>query len=100
MVTLANVPADAANAVIQMRVFETSYGSWAAAVAAYNGSGSSILGASPMFVVSNIGGIVNTPPNLVGLTSFSLLGPEPSSMTLAGLGAVTMLLFRRKRGKR
>jgi hypothetical protein len=88
--TLANVAADASAAVLQLRVFPTGYGSWAAAYAAsQSGSFSGGLGASPMFVVNGIGGWVNTPPNLVGLQSFAVLGiPEPGAAVLLGLGLV------------
>lgn len=98
---LANVALDAASAVLQLRVFPTSFGTWAAAVTAFNENNPlAIIGASPMFVVNQIGGNVNTPPNLVGLQSFSLVSapvPEPGTLALAGLGAASLLLFRRKK---
>ena len=100
--TLSNVLPDAPVATLQIRVFATQYGSWAAANAA-----SQIfpygqpLGASLLFNVDNIGGTINTPPNLVGLTSFSLFRviPEPSSTAFGGLGAAAMLLRRKRAGR-
>jgi len=38
-----------------------------------------------------------TPTALVGLTSFELQVPEPSTMALAGLGAAALLIFRRRK---
>lgn len=101
--TLGNVLPDAAAATLQVRVFETRFGTWAAAAAAYEVELDVILGKSELFTVNNIGGVINTtPPLLTGLTSFSLITfiLEPTSVTLAGLGAAAMLLFRRKRAKR
>ncbi len=100
--TLQNVAPDAAVATIQMRVFPTSFGSWANALAAYQaGNELAIIGKSALFDVLAIGGSVNSNPNLVGLTSFSLMAPpvvpEPSSMALAGLGAASLLIFRRRK---
>ena len=101
--TLANVPNDAAVATLQIRVFPTSYGTWDAALAAFqNGDGLAWIGKSVVFDVTQIGGVVNTPPVMAGLTSFSLAAngtpvPEPSSMALAGLGAASLLMFRRRK---
>jgi len=97
--TFANVPKDAANAVLQMRVFPTSFGSWATALAAWGANTPGVyIGASNPFLVSAIGGDVNTPPNLTGLLSFSLVAaPEPSSFALAGMGLASLLIFRRRK---
>jgi hypothetical protein len=96
--TLSNVAADAATGVLQMRVFPTALGSWAAAVAAFNnGTPGVYIGASPMFVLNAIGGSVNTPPQMTSV-SFSLVAaPEPSSFALAGLGMASLLIFRRRK---
>ena len=51
------------------------------------------------FTVNNIGGSVNTPPNMPG-QSFNLYIqsiPEPSTFALAGLGAAALLIFRRRK---
>jgi hypothetical protein len=88
------------NAVIQMRVWPTSFGSWANAVAAFNlGDPLALLGASPAYVLNNIGGGVPpvAPPG-VNNVSFSLVAaPEPSSFALAGLGMASLLIFRRRK---
>ncbi len=61
-------------------------------------------GASALFTTGQLGGTPAgggaplTPPNWVG-QSFSLVGvvPEPTSMALAGLGAASLLIFRRRK---
>jgi hypothetical protein len=96
--TLANVAADAATGVLQMRVFPTSFGSWANAVAAFQlGNPLALIGASPAFVVNTIGGSVNTPPQLVGVSFSVVAAPEPSSFALAGMGLASLLIFRRRK---
>src|SRR5262245_25451142 len=97
---LAGVAADAAAATLQLRVWDNKGGTvntWADAVAAGNGFGKSTL-----FNVSAIGGALNPPPLLNGLTSFNITGsgtivPEPSTFALAGLGAAALLIFRRRK---
>jgi hypothetical protein len=100
--TLANVPPDSAVATLQVRVFPTSYGSWANAFAAFESGTDPLawIGKSITFDTLLIGGLVNTPPAMTGLTSFSLgtnVIPEPSSMALAGLGVASLLIFRRRK---
>jgi hypothetical protein len=95
--TLQNVAPDAPSAVLQMRVFPTSYGSWAGAVTAYNsGDPIALIGASPAFVVNLIGGPINTTPPQMTMVSWSLPVPEPSSAALVGLGAACLLALRRR----
>jgi hypothetical protein len=54
-------------------------------------------GMSATFVAQPLGGGGLPPPNLVGLTSFQLYAvPEPSTFALLGLGALGMMIFRRK----
>lgn len=89
--TLANVAADAASAVLQLRVWDNTTGADYATA--------TIKGASPLFTVNAIGGTLNPAPALTGLTSFSVAAtvvPEPSSFALVGLGAAALLIFRRK----
>jgi hypothetical protein len=98
--TLANVAVDASSAVLQVRVWPSSFGSWANAVSAFNlGDPLAAIGASPMFVVNGIGGLVNTAPQMDGIVSFSLVTavPEPSSFVLAGMGLASLLIFRRRK---
>jgi hypothetical protein len=97
--TLGNVPKDAAAAVLQMRVYPASFANWGAALAAWQANTPNVfIGASNPFVVNTIGGDVNTPPNLPGLLSFSLVAaPEPSSFALAGMGLASLLIFRRRK---
>jgi len=84
-------------ATLQVRAWDNQNGTittWAAALTAGVNSGASALFNSPA-----LGGI-SAPPNLVGLQSFSLTGaitPEPSTFALAGLGAVALLIFRRRK---
>lgn len=98
--TLANVPADAASAVLLVRVFPTSYGTWGNAFAAYqSGDPNAQVGDSGMFVVNGIGGQFNSPPALIGLTSFSIaIIPEPTAMTLLSLNGI--YLWRQRRSSK
>jgi hypothetical protein len=95
--TLPNIAPDAPSAVLQMRVFPTSYGSWSAAVAAFNlGNPAAQIGASPAFVVNRIGGNMNIPPQLT-MVSWSLPGiPEPSGVALVALGLACLLASGRR----
>jgi len=56
---------------------------------------------SPEFQVSAIGGGLNTAPFLNNMTPFQSMNlyyiPEPSMFALAGLGAATLLIFRRRK---
>jgi hypothetical protein len=57
-------------------------------------------GESGPFNVYNIGGNVNPPPALTGLQSFGMgqfiAIPEPSSLTLLGVGLLVALVWRRR----
>jgi hypothetical protein len=85
-------------ATLQVRAWDNQSGAittWAAALAA-----GTALGSSALFNSQPLGGGAVTPPNLVGLVSFNLTGgviPEPSTFALAGLGAVALLIFRRRK---
>ena len=87
--TILNVPADG-NARLGVRVWDTLSG------ATYALAG--VRGQSPTLSLSGgLGGGLTTPPNWVG-QSFSLTAvPEPSSMALAGIGAASLVFFRRKK---
>jgi hypothetical protein len=97
--TLPNVAAGAPVATLQMFAWDNKGGTLtdpAAAWAAWQ-AGTTAGGVSAKFDLANIGGGLNTNPNLVGLQSFNLyMVPEPSTLALAGLGAAALLLFRRR----
>jgi hypothetical protein len=99
--TLAGVPLDAALATVQVRAWDNSsgqYATWAAAEAAWN-AGTIAAGKSKTWDLAAIGGQANTPPILKGMESFNLymkVIPEPSTFALLGLGALGMMIFRRK----
>ncbi|HEY9174925.1 MAG TPA: PEP-CTERM sorting domain-containing protein [Verrucomicrobiae bacterium] len=98
---LPGVAADAAVATLQLRAWDNKGGTittWADAEAAWL-AGTIAAGKSATFNVSSIGGTFNAPPNLSGLTSFNIyynIIPEPSTFALLGLGALGMMIFRRK----
>ena len=97
--TLVGVPVDAPSATIEMVVWDNSsglYPNWTQASPAVL-SGLIAAGRSNPFVVSNIGGGVNSAPNLIGLQSFNIYFiPEPATSALALLGLVGMVCFHRK----
>jgi len=97
--TLANVAADAPAAALQLRAWDNTsgqYATWALAEVAWR-NGLIAAGMSTIFNVNSIGGAVNNPPNLTGLTSFNIYYiPEPSTFALAGLGAAALMIFRRR----
>jgi len=101
--TLASVPLDAANATIQLRAWDNSsgnYPTWTEASVAWL-AGTIAAGKSPLLTVPAIGGTLNAPPYLAGLQSFNIyttgaIVPEPSTFAFLGLGALGMLIFRRK----
>ncbi|MGA4643816.1 PEP-CTERM sorting domain-containing protein [Limisphaera sp. 4302-co] len=97
--TLPNVAPDAPAATVQLRVWDNLGGTvttWAQAEALWL-SGQIAAGKSALFNVAAIGGTFNTPPNLVGLQSFNIYYvPEPGTLALLGLGALGLMVFRRK----
>jgi hypothetical protein len=103
--TFSNIQADAAVATFEMVVWDNStglYPTWAQASAAVKNN--VILGgASPAFVLQQIGGTTFTPPSIIsatlgqGMQSFGIPVPEPTTVALAGLGAAALLIFRRRK---
>lgn len=101
--TLSGVPLDAPVATIQLRAWDNSsglYNTWAQAETAWT-AGLIAAGKSPTLNVTAIGGTLNAPPYLAGLQSFNIymqgaVVPEPSTFAFLGLGALGMLIFRRK----
>jgi hypothetical protein len=102
VVTLGNVPPDAPAATIEMVAWDNSsglYPTWTQASAAWMAPELIVAGKSGPFNLAEIGGYLNVPPFLVGLQSFNLyyFVPEPSTLTLLGLGATVLLIVRRRR---
>lgn len=97
--TLAGVPKDAPLATLQLRVWDNNGGAltdWAAAEAAWR-AGTIAAGTSALFEVASIGGDLNPAANLSTLRSFNIYYiPEPGTFALLGLGALGLLVFRRK----
>ena len=57
-----------------------------------------VRGQSPtLFQSAGLGGGLTTPPNWVGQSFSLVVVPEPSSMALAGIGAASLLIFRRRK---
>ena len=85
-------------ATFRVRAYETAAGTWDAA----NAPGSAFLrGESGDVTVAQLGGITPTggivpTPDLAGLTAFTLVVPEPSTIALGILGAAALLYRRRK----
>jgi hypothetical protein len=95
--TVPGVPGDsAARGTFQVRVWDNAngtIGTWAAAMA----NPALAHGSSELFTVPfPLGANAVTPPNLVGLTSFNLVVPEPGVIALGVLGLGALLLRRRK----
>ena len=82
----------------QMVAWTGGYADWASAFTAWqNGVGGALVAASDVLVrpVSTGALDINT-PDLQGLQSFYFV-PEPSAITLAALGAVALLISRRRK---
>jgi hypothetical protein len=101
IVTLTGIAKDAPVATVQLRAWDNTsgnYTTWAQAETAWN-AGTIAAGKSQTFNLAAIGGDFNTPPILLGATSFNIymkVIPEPSTFALLGLGALGMMIFRRK----
>jgi len=96
--TLTGVPLDSPAATLQMVVWDNSFGlypTWTEASRAW-ANGLIAAGVSQTFTVNNIGGNLNSAPNLDGLQSFSFLNtaiiPEPSAIRLGVLGSLLFYL--------
>jgi len=107
---VATVPGSTAGnqATFQIRVWNNQGGTittWAAAEAAWlNGLGTEPAGVSQLVNSGSLGGTDSTGSPVItpissGWTSFQLTAtvPEPTTLTLAGLGAAAMLIFRRRK---
>jgi len=89
-------------ATLQLRVWDNMGGTvndWATAESLWL-SGQIAAGKSPLFNSLPLGGAgepPSLPPNLVGLQSFNIYYvPEPGTLALLGLGALGLMVFRRK----
>jgi len=89
-------------ATLQVRVWDNLGGTvndWATAESLWL-SGQIAAGKSPLFNSLPLGGAgepPSLPPNLVGLQSFNIYYvPEPGTLALLGLGALGLMVFRRK----
>jgi hypothetical protein len=77
-------------ATLQIRVWDSNSGAtWETAAA-------NARGASPVFDSVALTEAPATPPNLVGMESFSLV-PEPSTIALGLIGAVALVFARRRK---
>lgn len=103
VVTVAGIAA-AGTGTFQVRAWNNQGGTlttWAQAEAAWT-AGTIAAGKSALFTVANLGdGGLNLPADLVNFQSFNVytmgaVVPEPTSFALLGLGALGMLIFRRK----
>lgn len=103
--TFANIPADAAQATLEMVAWDNSsglYPTWAQASAAWK-NGLIMAGTSGTWNTS-VGGSLPA-PNLISpsdatqyVHSFNIyVVPEPTTVALAGLGAAALLIFRRRK---
>lgn len=88
-VAVPGVP-EGGTATLQLRVWDNAGGTITSFDAA------NTYGMSPLFTVSTLGGVLTTPPNLIGLQSFNLV-PEPSTILLGVLGAAALLVARRRK---
>lgn len=98
-VTIPGIPAGGPASVQVLAFDSTLYADAAAALAA--GDGAIGTGRSAVLSLTKTGDPTALPPgtpvDLVGLTSFTILVPEPSTVALAIAGGLGLLLFRRRK---
>lgn len=94
--TMAGIPLQSGAASLMVVVWDTNFGNDPFAPAAQGG----LWGRSTVFSYTTPAGGTPAPAEFLplNLASFSIgIVPEPSSMALAGLGAASLLLFRRRK---
>jgi hypothetical protein len=98
--TLEGIPADSPAATLEVVAWDNSsglYPTWTQASVVWRARGYGAFGFSGAFTVLDIGGSVNTPPNML-IPSFILYpSPEPATLTLAVLGGAVLIVFRRRK---
>jgi hypothetical protein len=96
--TLSEIPPDSPHATLEVFVWDDKGGTLtdpASALTLFQ-AGELIGGLSGTFNLDNIGGSINTPPDLIGLQSFNIyIIPEPAGVALFGLAGLAGLVFRR-----
>ena len=99
-----NIPPGAPDGTFQMVAWDNTsglYPTWTQAWAASQ-QGLTFVGKGNVFSLTSIGGGLNTPPSIEPFAqSFNIvIGPEPSTAALLGLGAAMLIFRRRKNGFR
>jgi hypothetical protein len=88
------------NDIVEERVPDYPGGPVTLEVLAFNGASyetSTVRGHSAAFTLPYLALGAQMPPTLDGMQSFTVMIPEPSGLALAGLGAMTLMIFRRRR---
>ncbi|HYL95727.1 MAG TPA: PEP-CTERM sorting domain-containing protein [Terriglobales bacterium] len=95
----SGTPIGAATPWFQVKVWDSAYASYAAALAA----GSAYVGQGPLFQLNPGPGLTYTftapagPNSSWTDTPIIVAAPEPSTFALAGLGAAALMIFRRRK---
>ena len=83
--------------MFQVVAWRGNYMNWAQAYAAGIAGMANIGWSNPVYVTVTANATDVSTPYLVGLQSFFITVPEPSSMALGGLGAAALVIFRRRK---
>ena len=98
---MEGIPADSPAATLELVAWDNSsglYPTWTqASIASRAGVYGFAVGRSGAFTVLDIGGYVNSPPDML-IPSFNLYWiPEPATITLAVLGGGMLMILRRRK---